>query len=101
MIKELKNDKEFEEFIASDEKVIVDFFANWCGPCKGMMPLLERADSQKPEKIAKVNVDENSDLAAKFGIRSIPTLIVFQKNMVIERKVGAPKNVDEIVKLIS
>jgi thioredoxin 1 len=99
-MKELTKES-FGEFIASDEKVLVDFWAPWCGPCKSMLPLLERAEQQQPSKIAKVNVDENTDLAAQFGIRSIPTLIVFQKSMVMERKVGAPKNVDEIVSLVS
>jgi thioredoxin 1 len=90
------NEQDFSEFINSDEKVIVDFWAPWCGPCKSMMPILESAEAKAPSRIAKVNVDENPEIAAKFGIRSIPTMIVFQKSQVLDKKVGAIRSSDEI-----
>ena len=80
--------EEFPEFIASDEKVIVDFYADWCNPCKAMEPMLMEIHDKHPGKVAKINVDENSELASNFGIRSIPTVLVFQKGVVVERKIG-------------
>ncbi len=80
--------EEFPEFIASEEKVIVDFYADWCNPCKAMEPMLLEVNDKYPGKVAKINVDENSELASNFGIRSIPTVLVFQNGVVVERKIG-------------
>ncbi len=80
--------EEFPEFIASEEKVIVDFYADWCNPCKAMEPMLMEVHDKYPGKVAKINVDENSELASNFGIRSIPTVLVFQNGVVVERKIG-------------
>lgn len=100
-MKNLLNEQEFNEFISSEEKVMVDFWAPWCGPCRSMNPLLEKADQQVPQRIGKVNVDDARDLADKHGIRSIPTLLVFQKGMMVGKKVGSPKNPEEIVNMLS
>ena|ERR1700732_3267275 len=79
------------EVLHSELPVLVDFWADWCGPCKMIGPILEElARSYKGKiRIAKLNVDENSATTAKFGIRSIPTLLLFNKGAVIAQKVGA------------
>lgn len=100
-MKEITNEQELSQFISSGEKVLVDFWAPWCGPCKAMGPILEQAEQATPGRIAKLNVDENPEIAAKFGIRSIPTLIVFQENQVVERKVGSPGSAENISLLLN
>ncbi len=79
------------EVLDSAEPVVVDFWAEWCGPCKMIAPSLEEisAELAGKVKIAKLNIDENPDLAAKFGGRSIPTLAIFKGGEVADIKVGA------------
>ena len=84
MINYLKKETDFEKEI-SKELLLVDFYADWCGPCKAMMPILEEL---KETPILKVNVDEYSDLASSYGIMSIPTLILFKNGKEINKKVG-------------
>jgi len=81
--------------------VLVDFWAEWCGPCRMIAPVLDElaGDLQGKVKIGKVNVDENQDLAAKFHIRSIPTLLVFKGGAVQEQMVGALRKADLQAKL--
>ena len=89
-------DKNFEEIIGSDQPVLVDFWAEWCGPCKMIAPVVEELASEYDGKavIGKVDVDSNPEVSAKFGIRSIPTLLVFKKGEVVDKQIGAvPKNV--------
>lgn len=80
-----------EEINASDEPVLVDFWAEWCGPCKLIAPILEEiAEEQAGKlKVAKLNVDEAPAIAQRFGVMSIPTLIVFQDGQPAKRLVGA------------
>ena len=78
----------FDELI--QEKVLVDFYANWCGPCKMLSPILEKLEEVK---VLKVNVDENPELAKKYGVMSIPCLILFDKGKELKRNVGfIPEN---------
>jgi thioredoxin 1 len=86
------SDAAFEtDVLKSNTPVLVDFWAEWCGPCKMIAPILEEAAGHYEGKIriAKLNVDENATLAAKFNIRSIPTLLLFNKGEVVAREVGA------------
>ena len=80
-----------EEIGAASEAVIVDFWAEWCGPCKMIAPILEEIASEQVGKvrIAKLNVDDNPDAARRYEVMSIPTLIVFQDGQPVKRMIGA------------
>lgn len=84
-------DKNFDEVINTDKPVLVDFWAEWCGPCKMIAPIVEEIASEYDGKavISKVDVDNNQDLSVKFGIRSIPTLLIFKNGEVVDKVVGA------------
>lgn len=85
----VKTDEFETEVLKSDKKVLVDFYADWCGPCKMMAPILDELSNENTEiKIAKVNVDEESAIAEQYKIMSIPTLIVFDKGEVYKKSVG-------------
>lgn len=96
------NGASFSKVINQDIPVLVDFWAPWCGPCKMLGPVLEEVEKEIGSKavIAKVNVDEEQDLAVKFGVSSIPTMILFKKGEAIDRSVGF-LNKEKIVKLIT
>jgi thioredoxin 1 len=89
-------DANFNEIIASDKPVLVDFWAEWCGPCRMIGPVVEELAGEYEGKavIGKVDVDRNPQISAQFGVRSIPTLLVFKDGKVVDKQVGAvPKNV--------
>lgn len=91
----------FAEVKASEKPVLLDFFATWCGPCRMIAPLIEQIAEEHPEfVIAKIDVDEEPELAQAFGIQSIPTLVVLKNGEVAETAVGArPK--DAIVAMLT
>lgn len=87
---------------ADEELVLVDFFATWCGPCKMLSPIISEIANEYSNivKVCKVNVDENQDLAQKYNIMSIPTLIFFKKGMAVKSSVGfcSKSELDSIIK---
>ena len=90
------NDANFDEIMKSDKPVLVDFWAEWCGPCKMIGPVVEELAGEYEGKavIGKLNVDENPEVTARFGIRSIPTLLVFKGGQIVDKQIGAvPKSV--------
>ena len=92
----------FEEMVSkSDKPVLVDFWAEWCGPCKMIAPVLDELAGEYADKvtIGKVNIDHHQDLAVKFGIRSIPTLLIFNGGEVKEQVVGMQSKGDLKAKL--
>lgn len=87
----------FDEVKESKGKVLVDFYADWCGPCKMLMPVME--EISKDYDVYKVNVDENSDLAQQFGVMSIPTVMIFEDGQEANKFVGI-KTKNEILELL-
>lgn len=82
------NEENFENLI-NDELVLVDFYANWCGPCKMLGPVLEEmANERNNVKIVKVDIDSNHALARQYGVMSVPTLILFKKGQIVSNHIG-------------
>lgn len=88
------------EVLKSDKPVLIDFWASWCGPCQMVLPIIaELAEEVTDAKICKVNVDENIELAQRFRVMSIPTLLVVKDGEVVKREVGA-KSKEEILSML-
>ena len=90
------NDAEFEnEVLQSDKPVIVDFWAEWCGPCKQLSPVVDELaeDMKDSVKVVKVNIDEAPEAPTKYGVRGVPTLMIFKDGQVVDTRVGGmPKS---------
>ena len=97
----LTNENFEEEVKKSDKKVLVDFFATWCGPCKMMSPIIDEIAEELGEniKVGKVDSDENMELAEEFGIMSIPTIMIFENGQVIKTFIGVTSK-DEIMNVL-
>ena len=82
----LETEKDFKDLITKETKVLVDFFATWCGPCKMLGPVLEKTESEL--KVIKVDTDEFEDLSREYGVMSIPTLVLIENGKEIKRNIG-------------
>jgi len=94
MVKHLEKEEDFNKLI--EGKILVDFYADWCGPCQRLAPLLEEINSIE---VLKVNVDEFPNLASKYGVMSIPTLILFNEGKEVRKEIGF-RTIDEIEDMV-
>ena len=89
MVLEINSDNFDNEVLAHNGVMVVDFFANWCGPCRKLAPILEEVEGElKNVKFAKINTDENIEMAKKYQVSGLPTLMVFKNGEAVERIVG-------------
>ncbi len=90
-----------EEVLKCEKKVLVDFYADWCGPCKMMSPVIDEIAKTESDKIkvCKLNVDEASDIAGEYGVMSIPTLIFFENGNVVDTVVGLTSKSDILFRI--
>ena len=90
----INNNNFLSEVMSSEKKVLLDFWAPWCGPCRMVVPMVEEIAKERPDiKVGKINVDEEVELASQFGILSIPTLVVMENGKIVNQAMGArPKN---------
>lgn len=90
MVQEINTENFQSEVINKEGVTVVDFFANWCGPCRKLAPILEEVEAELSEKVsfAKINTDDNIDSAKEFQVSGLPTLLVFKNGEVVERMVG-------------
>ena len=93
--------KNFEQVKSSDKTVLLDFYADWCGPCRMVSPLVDEIAEENPQYfVGKINVDNEPELARRFGVSSIPTLVVMKNGNVVQQSAGArPK--DQILEMLN
>ena len=90
----INNNNFHNEVMSSEKKVLLDFWAPWCGPCRMVVPMVEEIAKERPDiKVGKINVDENPELSSRFAIMSIPTLVVMENGKIVNQAMGTrPKN---------
>ena len=89
MLKHINKDEFENEILKADKAVLVDFFATWCGPCRSLGPVLEKISTSRIDfDIAKVDIDENQELAYQYGIEVVPTMVIFKNGAVVGRMEG-------------
>ena len=90
-MKTIENNKDYETLLKQDKPILLDFYADWCGPCQSLLPTVEKLAIEYSDKIEiqKVNVDKNSELASKFGVRSIPSLFFMKNTEIVDTLNGA------------
>ena len=93
-------DDNYQEILAQEKLVVIDVWATWCGPCRMLAPVIEEISEEKQDiKVCKIDVDEEPELAAEYGIQSIPTLIVFKDGKAVNKSIGViPK--DDILEML-
>lgn len=87
-IVEINSHEELEDTIEDNEKLLVDFYADWCGPCKMMEPTIEEISEEKDLVVAEIEIDENQHIAAQYGVQSVPTYILYENEEAVNQMVG-------------
>lgn len=96
---EITSNEELEDAIEDNEQLLVDFYADWCGPCKMMEPTIEEISEEKDLTVAEINIDENQHIAAQYGVRSVPTYIFYEDEEPVEQMIGYQEKEDMIGKI--